>query len=106
MTFDTSHTSKILRLIEMKFDFKMDCTGKILGSKNGFDILECTVCGYAHSFPYPDPSLIEKVYTEEYFSDVKPNYIKSMEEDLDWWNINYDQRYDILEDNLEKKDLF
>ena len=26
-----------------------------------------------------------------------------MEEDLDWWNINYDQRYDILEDNLEKK---
>ena len=49
-------------------------------------------------FPIPDQEELKKSIQKNTMSDVKPTYIKRMEEDLDWWNINYDQRYDILEE--------
>ena len=78
-------------------------SGKKISSKNGFDIIECTVCEYSHSVPLPDSAELDKIYSEEYYSDVKPNYIKRMEEDIDWWNICYDDRYDLMETQLDKK---
>ena len=54
-------------------------------------------------YPYPQEDEIEKIYEDEYYSIEKPEYISSMERDIDWWNICYDDKYDIFEEILGRK---
>ena len=81
----------------------MKCDGKIISSKNGYDIIECDSCMYKHILPIPSDDDLEKIYSDEYYTEIKPEYIKKVEEDLKWWNINYDERYNVFESELGKK---
>ena len=57
---------------------------------------------YKHILPIPSDDDLEKIYSDEYYTEIKPEYIK-VEEDLKWWNINYDERYNVFESELGKK---
>jgi len=74
--------------------------GPLLESRNGFDVIECSLCGFKHIIPIPTPAELEKAYKHEYYSHKKPLYLERHREDLDWWNIVYAERYQILEDHL------
>ena len=45
---------------------------------------------------------MQKIYTEEYYSIEKPQFIERQLEDIEWWNIVFDDRYDLLEEHLPK----
>lgn len=75
-------------------------TGKIIDRANGYDVLECEICGFRHIMPVPDPEQLKKVYEEEYYSTEKPDYFKNYEEDGEWWNLSYDDRFDFFEEYL------
>ena len=51
-------------------------------------------------WPMPSPEQITQIYREEYYTDEKPDYFKHYEEDLDWWNLVYDDRLDLFESQL------
>jgi SAM-dependent methyltransferase len=75
-------------------------TGKVIDRANGYDVIECEGCGFRHVVPIPDPAQLKKIYEEEYYSTEKPDYFKNYEEDGDWWNLSYDDRFDFFEANL------
>lgn len=71
--------------------------GPLVESRNGFDIIECEVCGFKHATPIPTEEELESVYSHEYYTQEKPLYIERYQQDLDWWNTVYTQRYEIFE---------
>lgn len=83
--------------------------GEILHHVNGFDVIACQKCGFKHIVPIPSQEELEHIYKHEYYSTDKPLYLKRHEEDLEWWNIDYENRlkaFDKLKPNtLPKKIL-
>lgn len=75
-------------------------SGNVIDHVNGFDVIECEQCGFKHILPIPSPAELKKVYEEEYYSTEKPDYFKNYEEDGEWWNLSYDDRFDVFEANL------
>ena len=74
--------------------------GPLLDTKNGFDVIDCQLCGYKHATPVPTEKELEEIYRHEYYTEEKPLYIERFKEDLDWWNLAYGDRYDTFEESL------
>lgn len=74
--------------------------GVILHSVNEFDIIKCENCGFKHIIPIPKVEELDTIYREKYYSSEKPFYIERMKEDLEWWNIVYQDRYESFEEYL------
>ena len=74
--------------------------GNVIGNANGFCIKDCTECGFIHMDPIPSADELDRVYSEEYYTDEKPRFIERVIEDLKWWNSVYDDRYAFLESRL------
>lgn len=66
-------------------------------SKNGFDIISCEICRFKHAIPIPTEVELKKFYEHHFYTEEKPLYFKRYEEDLEWWNLTYQERYDIFE---------
>jgi len=71
--------------------------GRVLHEKNGFSVVACDVCGFAHVAPVPTPADLEHIYRHEYYSTEKPVYIERYREDQTWWDLVNDDRLDDLE---------
>jgi SAM-dependent methyltransferase len=77
-----------------------DHEGTIVASANGFDVINCKLCRFKHIIPIPTEEELEQVYQHDYYTKEKPLYIERHREDLDWWNLVYTHRYEILEQHL------
>ena len=75
--------------------------GQVVASANGYDVIECTMCGFKHIIAIPSEEDLVEVYRDEYYTDEKPQYLDRYREDLEWWNTVYTRRYEILEDHLQ-----
>jgi len=71
--------------------------GTLVDSVNGFDVIECKTCYFKHIIPIPTDKELENIYREEYYTIEKPLYFKRMEEDIDWWNLVYSDRFETFE---------
>lgn len=71
--------------------------GAIVASANGFDVIDCAICGFKHITPIPSEDELQQAYQHDYYSQEKPLYIDRYREDLDWWNKVYGHRFEILE---------
>lgn len=74
--------------------------GPVLISANGFDVIDCAPCGFKHIVAIPTEQELERSYRHDYYTQEKPLYIERYREDLDWWNVVYSRRYEILEQHL------
>ena len=74
--------------------------GQVVAAANGYDVIECTNCGFKHIIAIPSEDDLEQVYRDEFYKDEKPHYIDRYREDLEWWNTVYTRRYNILESHL------
>ncbi len=77
-----------------------DHEGQVLDLVNGFEVIDCTVCGFKHIVPIPTPEELEGKYREDYYSKEKPLYFERQLEDIDWWNMVYAERYEFFEQQL------
>jgi|SRR6185369_8397378 len=75
-------------------------SGQVLDSVAGYDVIACDCCGFKHILPIPDRQELAKVYQEEYYSTEKPLFIERQIEDIEWWNLVFDDRYDFFEQVL------
>jgi len=71
--------------------------GPVIGKKKGYRVVDCQECGFVHILPLPPAQELERIYRDEYFSRVKPDFIRSVHEDSEWWNVVYDERLDVFE---------
>jgi SAM-dependent methyltransferase len=74
--------------------------GLVIDSATGFDVIECEMCRFKHIIPLPTAEELSLIYRHEYYSIDKPFYLKRVQEDLDWWNLVYNERYGIFEELL------
>lgn len=74
--------------------------GPVLTSANGFDVIDCKKCQFKHIIAIPTEEELDKSYRHDYYTQEKPLYIERYREDLDWWNMVYTRRYEILEQHL------
>lgn len=74
--------------------------GKILDKANNFDVIECEGCGFIHINPVPTTEELIKTYNEKYYSVEKPLYLEHAQEDLAWWELVNNEKYDLFEQRL------
>lgn len=74
--------------------------GAVCDSVDGFSVIECTLCRFKHIVPLPESADLERYYTEEFYDNVKPNYFQEYEDDQPWWELVYNERYQIFEAHL------
>ena len=74
-----------------------DHHGPALASQNGYDVIACAVCGFAHAVPLPTPAQLTAEYRERYYSDEKPAYLAHAREDQSWAQLSQDDRLQVLE---------
>ncbi len=83
------------------------CEGNTIMDGWGLDnpdiIIDCAVCGYKHVKNMPSPEQLRKLYEEEFYQNDKQEYLKSSQEDTAWRNVEFEQRYKIIEERLGKK---
>ncbi len=77
-------------------------TGAVLDSVNGFDVIECKACGFAHVIPIPDEQLHMRYYEKDFYQS-KNNYIEKHKEDLEWWSIEHNEKYDFFDFGLAER---
>ncbi len=77
-----------------------NCTGPVLDTVKGFDVIECKTCGFKHILPVPTADELQKIYQSDYYTNEKPLYLEQHTEDLDWWNLVYNERFDFFEEKL------
>ncbi len=77
-----------------------DHHGPALAKRNGYDVIACTVCGFVHAIPLPNPDALITEYRERYYSDEKPTYLAHAGEDQDWALLGQNDRLEVLEQLL------
>ncbi len=77
--------------------------GPVIDHVNGYDVIECEVCGYIHAMPLPTADDLNATYAEEYYSDEKPDYLAHASEDAAWAALGYADRVTRLEEILGRK---
>lgn len=74
--------------------------GPRLASANGYDVIDCACCGFAHVLPLPAPEALTSVYAEEYYTQEKPTYLVHAREDEHWARLGYDDQLALIADHI------
>ena len=61
------------------------------------DIIECSICGFKHALPLPDPAALAREYAENYYAAEKPDFIAHAREDQDWFQLAQTDRLEVFE---------
>lgn len=77
--------------------------GKIIDSKDSFDVIECKTCGFKHVIPIPTKKEMQQYYKNTYYNNVKHDYIEKQQKEMEWWSFIYNERYMMFEKYLSKK---
>ncbi|MFQ5353449.1 MAG: class I SAM-dependent methyltransferase [Thermodesulfobacteriota bacterium] len=75
-------------------------SGAVIDEKESLKVLDCSTCGFVHIDPIPHDRDMEKMYMEEYFCEEKQASFEYAREDLEWWNIAFDERLGFMESRL------
>ena len=77
--------------------------GPRVADANGFDIIDCKVCGFRHAVPLPEPGALEEAYRETYYTEEKPEFLARSAEDQAWAQLAQRDRLAIFERILGPK---
>lgn len=75
--------------------------GRVLDRINGYEIIDCIVCGFSHVDPLPTEEELHAQYTEAYYRDEKPTYIARAAEDAEWAALAHRDRLDTFATQLD-----
>ncbi len=78
-------------------------SGKLVENVKGFDIIECEQCGFRHVNPLPTEEELKDTYAHDYYKTEKPLSITRHNEDKDWLEIQYTDRYETFEEHFDGK---
>ena len=68
--------------------------GEVIDLANGYEILNCTNCGFIHAVVTKEIDF----YTSHYYDEEKPDYITSNESETEWWDQTYGDRIDYADE--------
>ncbi len=65
--------------------------GPVLAHRDGFDVVDCEVCGYAHLHPLPSDVELEALYADHYYDD-NPDWIAKERAEKGYWDLEHDDK--------------
>lgn len=71
--------------------------GARIAHAKGHDIVDCRACGFRHAVPLPDPTAMEREYSETYYAEEKPTFLAHAGEDQAWAELAQTDRLEIFE---------
>ena len=74
-----------------------DHDGALITRVQGFDVIDCAVCGFRHVLPLPEPEALERAYREAYYSEEKPRFLMHAGEDQEWAELFQKDRLECFE---------
>jgi len=78
--------------------------GKVLDSKEKYDVIECAECKFRHIIPIPSQEELSSIYRNEYYSEDKPVFsIERFLEDIEWWQLVFRERFEKIEEFMDGK---
>lgn len=60
--------------------------GKILHRSEGFRVVKCAACGFAHLDPKPKAAELERFYEGAFYDEANPDYLAKTEREIAYWN--------------------
>lgn len=80
-------------------------SGKILDRKEGIQVIDCRLCGFAHVSPLPSDEGLKHFYEQEFYQHERPNYFSETKEDFPWWMATYNNYYKLFEHRTKGRTL-
>ena len=81
----------------------MKHSGKFLKKIGQSKIIDCKYCKFIHVLPLPSKEELSTLYKKNYYSSIKPNYIKKYEKEIDYWNLIFDEKLNFLSSKIKKR---
>ncbi|HHL39952.1 MAG TPA: class I SAM-dependent methyltransferase [Deltaproteobacteria bacterium] len=72
--------------------------GEVVDRVGRYRVIDCRGCGFVHIDPVPAERELAGVYEREYYEYEKPEFIERQREDLEWWNLVFDERLEVMEE--------
>jgi SAM-dependent methyltransferase len=60
--------------------------GNVLHRTEGFRVVECAACGFAHLDPKPKAAELERFYEGAFYDEANPDYLAKTEREIAYWN--------------------
>ena len=79
-------------------------SGAVEASVNKFDIIECHQCKFKHVIPIPSELFLSEYYKNNFVKNRPKGFYSKMEADIPWLDIFYNEKYDLFEKYIQKKD--
>lgn len=74
--------------------------GPLLYEKDGYRIIACARCGFAHVVPVPGPEEMAALYRDDYYTREKPLCLTHQTEDRPWLDLVNGERARLLRQHL------
>lgn len=74
--------------------------GAVLSTTDGADVIECMHCGFRHIVPMPKAEDLRRFYEEEFYQSERAHYIPASEQDREWRQSEFLDRFEVAETNL------
>lgn len=71
--------------------------GALITRERGYDIVACSLCGFRHVVPLPNPAAMMREYRDTYYVNEKPTFLTHAGEDQDWAELAQKDRLEIFE---------
>ena len=71
--------------------------GKIILEKDNYKIIFCENCKFIHVDPLPNESDLLTFYRDDFYDSKHSQYIQKYSDEIDYWNLVYDERLENIE---------
>jgi SAM-dependent methyltransferase len=63
---------------------------------DGWAVVDCLACGFAHLDPLPAPEALRDTYRRHYYDSVKPDYLAKEASEQGYWRLEHDDKLDAF----------
>lgn len=70
---------------------------RIVRDADGFRVVDCYGCGFAHLDPLPSAESLRSTYRQHYYESVKPDYLEKERTEQGYWALEHDDKLDAVE---------
>ena len=66
-------------------------------------MIDCRNCEFIHVTPVPSNEELDLFYNNEYYQKIKPDFISKNEDEMDYWNLVFDEKLATIEKLISQK---
>jgi SAM-dependent methyltransferase len=64
-------------------------TGTRLAERDGYAVIDCDACGWAHLDPLPDEASLARTYAERYYEEESPGWLEKDRAERAYWDLEH-----------------